>query len=343
MVMMQKDTNNKIGLNRILLSTGRRFRTDEHNVTKWLPIDDETWNNLPVVESLKCHTVPDSPFNLTRLVHENEVKRGIRFMFEGLIKTYPTEKFANAFINELRDAIPEELRELTFGDAECPDMPEDQPIFETVDMADDIDGISGMVAFTIPLYKDDLSDFKNKLLKAVRNVYVFGYDLSSIEYLKHNLMNDISILVVQMEARFTKNGFKIGDRLLHVSPMKYLHKIRRNGLVPKSKSSEFQYSDRVYLFNDCCCPMDVVLDYGKRKANDIGDDEFCLFTISRRKLESLNKNGNLNLYIDWAFGDFDNPIAVFTYGNIPLSVIDDEFKIYHLNDMDNPENRHLND
>ena len=326
---------------KILMLSGKKFRTDEYSVTRWLPIDDETWKNLPVVDSPKCHPCPDSPFNLTKLIHENEVKKGIRFMFEGLIKTYPTDMFAKAFINELRDAIPEELRELTFGDAECPDMPDDQPIFETVDMADDIDGISGMVAFTIPLYKDDLSSFKSKLLNAVRNVYVFGYDLSSIEYLKHSLMNDISILVVQMEARFTKGGFKIGDRFLHVAPMKYLNKIRKNGLVPKSKSSEFEYPDRVYLFNDCCCPMDVVLDYGRRKANDVEDGEFCLFTISRRKLDVLNKHGNLNLYIDWAFGNFDNPIAVFTYGNIPPSVIDNEFKIYHLNNMNNPVSGYL--
>ena len=334
---------NKSLLNHILLASGRKFRTDEHSVTRWLPIDDETWKNLPVVDSPKCHPCPDSPFNLTRLVHENEVKRGIRFMFEGLIKTYPTDMFANAFINELRGLVPEELRKLTFGDAGCTDMPEEQPIFETVDVSDEIDGVSAMVAFTVPLYKDGLSGFKNKLLKVVRNVYVFGYDLSSIEYLKHSRMDNISILVVQMEARFTKGGFKIGDKFLHVAPMKYLHKIRKNGLVPKSKSSEFEYSDRVYLFNDCCCPMDVVLDYGKRKANDAGDGEFCLFTISRRKLDALNKHGNLNLYIDWAFGNFDNPIAVFTYGNIPLSVIDNEFKIYKLSDMENPETRYLKD
>ena len=331
-------------LDKTLVMSGRKFRVDgQHNVTKWLPIDIETWENLPVVKSLKCHSCPDSQFNLTRLVHENEVKKGIRFMFEGLIKTFPTEKFANAFINEMRNLVPEELRDLTFGDVGCPTMDEDQPIFETVDMSDEIDGVSALVAFTIPLYKDNLKKFKDDLLKVVRNVYVFGYDFSSLEYLQHNLMPELSIMIVQMEARFTKGGFKIGDRFLHVAPMKYLHKIRRNGLVPKSKSSEFKYSDRVYLFNDCCCPMDVVLDYGKRKANDVGDDGFCLFTIPKSGLDSLNRKGNLNLYIDWAFGNFDNPIAVFTYGNIPLSVIDNEFKIYKLSDMENPETRYLKD
>lgn len=322
-------------LDKTLMMSGRKFRVDgQHNVTKWLPIDIETWENLPVVKSLKCHSCPDSQFNLTRLVHENEVKKGIRFMFEGLIKTFPTEKFANAFINEMRNLVPEELRDLTFGDVGCPTMDEDQPIFETVDMSDEIDGVSALVAFTIPLYKDNLKKFKDDLLKVVRNVYVFGYDLSSLEYLQHNLMPELSIMVVQMEARFTKGGFKIGDILHHVAPLKYLQKIRKNGLVPKSKSSEFNYSDRVYLFNRC--PMDVVLEYGKSKARDVGDEGFCLFSVSRRKLDALNKHGNLNLYIDWAFGDFDNPIALFTYGNIPSSVIDNEFKIYDLNDMGNP-------
>jgi hypothetical protein len=264
---------------------------------------------------------------------------GTRFMFEGLIHTYPSEKFAKVFVGEMGKIVPDKLKKLTFGDVGCSMMPQDENVFGTIDHSDEVDGICAMMVFVVPIPSTDISKFKVKLMNAVKNVYVFGYDLSSVEQLNHTLMHDVTIFLVQMEARFSKDKFKICDVFHHVAPLKYLDKIRKNGLVPKSKSSEFKYQDRVYLFN--YCPLDTILSYGMQKAIDEKDEGFCLFSLDRRKLEALNKHGNLNLYIDWAFGSSDNPIAVFTYGNIPSSVLEDEFKVYRIDDMDNPETRRL--
>ena len=66
---------------------------------------------------------------------------------------------------------------------------------------------------------------------------------------------------------------------------------------------------------------------------------FCLFSIDYGKLSSLEtfKDGRLKFYVDNAFDNSNGMAqALFTYGNIPLSVIDNEFKIYHLNNMNNP-------
>ena len=71
-----------------------------------------------------------------------------------------------------------------------------------------------------------------------------------------------------------------------------------------------------------------------------------MFSIDYGKLSSLEtfKDGRLKFYVDNAF-DNNNGMAqaLFTYGNIPLSVMDNKFKIYHLADMNNPETRHLKD
>ena len=322
-----------------LISTNK-FRDKEHDVTRWLPAtNDDAWNNLPIVDCVKCHPCPNSPFNLTRLVYENEIMNGTRFMFEGLIHTYPSEKFAKVFVGEMGKIVPDELKKLTFGDVGCSTMPQNDKVFGTIDHSDEVDGICAMMVFVVPVPSTDTSKFKDRLMNAVKNVYVFGYDLSSVEQLNHTLMHDVTIFLVQMEARFSKDKFKICDVFHHVAPLKYLDKIRKNGLVPKSKSSEFKYQDRVYLFN--YCPIETILTYGMQKAIDEKDEGFCLLSLDRRKLEALNKHGNLNLYIDWAFGSSDNPVAVFTYGNIPSSALEDEFKVYLIDDMDNPETRRL--
>ena len=322
-------------LEKTMLMSGRKFRTHEYRVTRWLPIDDETWNNLPLAKDVKCREHSDSPFNLTRLVYENEVKHDIKFLYEGLVKTYPSDKFCGMFVRHMeKNIVPDELKDLTFGDIGCSDVPPNDKILGTVDFSDEVDGVCTMMAFAVPLYKKDIGEFKDDLYKAVRDMYVYGYDLSSVERLEHDSMPEIEVMIVQMEARFSKDKFKVSSILHHVAPLKILKKIRKNGIVPKSRSSEFNYSERVYLFNSA--PLETMLKYGEYKAREEKDDGFCLFTIRKGELDRLNKHGECNLYMDWGFSGKDNPVALFTYGNIPPSAIDNEFKVYMLNDMEHP-------
>ena len=80
---------------------------------------------------------------------------------------------------------------------------------------------------------------------------------------EHKYMNDIKILILQFEAKFPKNKFEFADILLHVTPFKYLEKIKKFGLVPKSKSAEFKYDDRIYLFNQCSKNIAIYIKYIK--------------------------------------------------------------------------------
>ena len=52
------------------------------------------------------------------------------------------------------------------------------------------------------------------------------------------------------EAKYHEEDFTFAKSLYHVTTADVLSKIKRNGLVPKSKSSKFDYPDRVYLFNN---------------------------------------------------------------------------------------------
>ena len=122
--------------------------------------------------------------------------------------------------------------------------------------------------------------------------------------------------------------FKLADVLLHVAPLKYFDKIKKNGLVPKAKSAEFKYNDRVYLFNQC--KESLAVSYGKYKAKDMNDNGFCIFKIQKNNLENFKnyKNGKLRFYVDTAFETENGVQAIFTYNNVPLELLDDVCLMY---------------
>lgn len=159
-------------------------------------------------------------------------------------------------------------------------------------------------------------------------MYAYGYLLTSIEKLEHEKMPDVDLLVIQFETKYPVLAFKLADVLLHIAPCKYFEKIKKNGLVPKSKSSEFKYDDRVYLFNQC--REDLAIEYGKYKAKTENDTGFCVFKIRRDTLENdpNYKTGKLRFYVDSAFGTGNEIQAIFTYSNVPLRLIDDVCLMY---------------
>ena len=93
--------------------------------------------------------------------------------------------------------------------------------------------------------------------------------------------------------------------LYHVSPLKYLNRILKNGLVPYSKAKNFKYEPRVYLFNKC--PKEQIFDYGVFKTQEIDDNGFCVFKISKEKLlnDPIFKDGRQRFYLDPAFSMTD--------------------------------------
>lgn len=300
-----------------------------------------SWSNLPRTKNIYNKCV-NSPFNLRDLIYEKEERKGVFFLYEGLIKTFPSEKFIEGFWKKVGDVVPDELKDLTWSDTGLNNK--EAPLFGDSVSTNKVDGVPGHIGFFVPVYRDEIDTLRKTVNKVANNMAVHGYCLTDVDEMEHDLKDEIAVVRVQFEAKFPADRFRFAKVLHHVAPLKYLNKIRKNGLVPKSKSSEFEYEDRVYLFNNM--PLDEVLQYGEYKASQAGDSEFCLFSIDYGKLSSLEtfKDGRLKFYVDNAF-DNNNGMAqaLFTYGNIPLSVMDNEFKIYDLNDMDNPETRHLKD
>ena len=316
----------------------RGMRPLDMPLSRLLP---RSWSNLPRTKNISNRCV-NSPFNLRNLIYEREERKGVFFLYEGLIKTFPSKKFIEGFWKKVGEVVPDELKDLTWSDTGLDNK--DVPLFGDSVSTNKVDGVPGHIGFFVPVYRDEIDTLRKTVDKIANSMAVHGYCLTDVDEMEHALMEEIAVVRVQFEAKFPADRFRFAKVLHHVAPLKYLNKIRRNGLVPKSKSSEFKYDDRVYLFNNM--PLDGILQYGERKTQTVGDSGFCLFSIDYGKLSSLEafKDGRLKFYVDNAFDNNNGGAeALFTYSNIPLSVIDNEFKIYNLNDMDNPISGYLKD
>lgn len=273
----------------------------------------------------------NSPINLKNLIYENETKKNIKFTSEGLITTYPTEKFTLMLKNYFKDKIQDSFKHYTFKDFGIDNS--DDIVFGYVEKDIEENNISPMLSFLVPIYASEL-DKNEKILKDIADKsYLYGYYLTSVDYLKHEYMNDIKILILQFEAKFQKNKFEFADILLHVTPFKYLEKIKKFGLVPKSKSSKFKYDDRIYLFNQCS--IDIATNYGIYKTKENNNDKFCVFKILKNNLVNNPKfkNGKLNFYIDGAFDNENNVKAIFTYNNISLDLLEDKCLVFDISNL----------
>lgn len=288
---------------------------------------DNIVENAPYVDALNCYCL-NSPANLVDFLHSNNLFSTIaKQLEEGLTKTYPTDMFIEKFKKLVDSQVPNELKALTFDNNGLEEYGSSK-VFMFTDKSEEHSKTSSQVAIVVPIYSKDAHDFNVWLNRNLEKLYVYGYMLTSIEKLEHTRSSDIDLLIIQFEAKYPLSKFKLADVLLHVAPYRYLKKIQRNGLVPKSKSSEFEYGDRVYLFNQC--KEALAIEYGKYKAKSIGDNGFCVFKIQRSRLESdaNYRNGNMRFYVDSSF-EIDNGVqAIFTYSNIPLYLLDDVCLIY---------------
>ena len=126
------------------------------------------------------------------------------------------------------------------------------------------------------------------------------------------------------EAKYHEEDFTFAKNLYHVTTLSMLSKIKHKGLVPKSKSTRFDYPERVYLFNNAT--QNVMLDYIETKLAG-KDDVAIVLKIDSVKLQDSNayKNGKMKLYIDHMFDDISRPAnALFTYNTIDPKLIEDD-------------------
>ncbi|MCK9416047.1 hypothetical protein M0Q97_05240 [Candidatus Dojkabacteria bacterium] len=176
------------------------------------------------------------------------------------------------------------------------------------------------------------SDIKyNILLKIIRQINLCGYFISNydfynetdnhVNYLIHKEINNefLDILFNKIQNSFftqitieSKFNIKVSipELLYHVTLKSNKQKIKRIGLIPKSKNKKANHNDRIYFGYN---PIII-----KNLAYQFDDGDYILVEIT-------TKNLNINIYDDPDFSKNGS----YTYDNIPpdnIKIIDN-FKV----------------
>ena len=277
-----------------------------------------------------------NPIRLTNLIRKNESH--IEYVNEGLIKTYPKDKLISGYRRFCKMNLDSNLNSVLIGD-----MFENPPSVwkkseRIVDLTIEDLNRPGVIGFIMPFKKnEDQSDIIKKL---VDSMYVYGWNLSDTKIVPSDLKrktDEIDCLVIVFEEKFHEIEVGIEDVLFHVAPSRYLNGIRKNGLVPKSKSDRFKYPERIYLFNKAS--ISEIVNYGLVKSNllslnhknyNISDDEFYVFKILGKNVSDLTFH--IDQMYDGGIGGIGKCKALFTYDNIPRSKIEDICWYYSIKD-----------
>lgn len=229
--------------------------------------------------------------NIVAKIRLNESK--FMILDEGLIMTYPTEKVLSYFKHLYVKYVSNDLIDAVFPGTSA-------KISEFKELSDDTERISPLLMICVPAHDDKDAKRLVRIMTdefAKTGYYMTSYDLNDI--------GDFKLVYIQFEAKYTDMLSEIEPVLYHVSPLKYLNKILKNGLVPYSKAKNFEYSPRVYLFNKC--PKEQIFDYGLFKAREINDNGFCVFKVNKDRLlnDQIFKDGKQRFYLDSAFSMTD--------------------------------------
>ena len=237
---------------------------------------------------------------------------------EGLIMTYPTEKVLSHFKRLFLKYVSSDLADAVFPGTKS-------KIIEFHELSDNNENISPLLMVCVPAHDDE--DAKHLVKQMTDEFAKTGYYMTSYDV---NDTKNFKLVYIQFEAKYTDMLSELQPILYHVTPLKYLDKIMKNGLAPYSKAKNFNYSPRVYLFNKC--PKEQVFSYGLFKSQEANDNGFCVFKIFKDKLmnDPLFKDGKQRFYLDPAFSmsdDLTDQTAIFTYGNIPLRIIERKYAL----------------
>ena len=285
---------------------------------------DEATDEFKADGKLDAYKCLNSCNNYTKLIRENEADQLI--VGEGLIKTYPADKALAVVKKFLANNLDKKLLELNMSQTELVKKHDIKIVdLKDVDYAV-VDKPLSKMSFIFPFFKD--SDLKAFVGELADSLYVCGYNYANdTTYAPTVQPFDKKIILVSLlfEAKYHEEDFHFANNLYHVTTLSRLSKIKKHGLVPKSKSSKFDYPDRVYLFNNST--QDMVFSFVETKAAG-KSDEVAVLKISSDALQAEPdyKTGKMKLYVDHMFDDMHTHAnALFTYSNIKASLIEDEF------------------
>ena len=289
------------------------------------PFDDETRMYQPL----------NHPHRYTNLIRENE--KDVAIMSEGLIDSFPVEKVISKYVKYCESILDDELIELGIHlkfryDKNNP----------------------GLVGFNFPMWKDKKKDSDTiaDIIKCLSDeMFLYGWGLSASAKLDgcRNVPDDVDVWYIQLEEKFSEIKPELSDVLYHIVPSRYIKKVMKNGLIPRSKSDRFSYTGRVYLFNNA--DVETAKRYALKKISDIrkhhpseyaDDDGFYLLSIKKDNLLNSEHHKTPTFYLDSCYdgklGGIKASKAIFTYDNIPIDMIEPTAWYYEVNDDGEIEN-----
>lgn len=324
---------------------GFTYQARPRNVSELLSCNENyslipsSFNGIPIVGL-------NHPHRLVSLIREQEYE--VEYIDEGLITTYPIEKVVALYKNFFKDKIPSELSKLRIGEIykKANKNRTQSKIYKY--FAQDANN-QPLIGFYFPIFKNGDVKIEQLIKEFVDRLYVCGYNLSNVsriedEYVIQPIKNKtIELFLATFEAKFFEPEAELSETLYHVTPSRYFEKVKSQGLIPRSKSDRFQYPDRVYLFNKAS--ISDIIRYGgiklsllkKHHSNQyVNDNGFYIFAIKKEKLESYQPYVDKKTIFyydpcyDGGMGGLEESKGIFTYNNIPRSLMEDTCWYYEV-------------
>ena len=146
----------------------------------------------------------------------------------------------------------------------------------------------------------------DKKEQIIRNIS--EYDIFQTEY------KNIQIHLIK---KFDINSDGIPEKLYHVTKRKYLNKILKNGLIPKSENKIEKHPDRIYVLDS----LNGAKDFKSILVNIYGDEDYIILEIETKLLNHIKLYYDPTYFQDEEDSNKHKYSAYYTYDNIsPLSI-----------------------
>jgi hypothetical protein len=138
----------------------------------------------------------------------------------------------------------------------------------------------------------------------------YQYVFSNEEFLQRAKESDYKLpIYLKLEAKFDNKKTKIPPILYHVTHERHIEKIKKIGLVPKSKSKKSFHSERIYLFKNKEMAEEIAKEFSKLDYKF--EHNYILLEIDSSKISGIKLHVDPNLK-DGGFYTYDNipPLAI---------------------------------
>lgn len=138
------------------------------------------------------------------------------------------------------------------------------------------------------------NDSYQKLREFIPLITNLGYFISSVfilsdrKWTKHFKEDDTPSFFI-LEPKYDRQVENIPDVLYHVSPLRYIDKILKKGLSPRSGNKLTIHPERIYLTDS----EDVIEYFGRYLIENQDEDGYCVYSVSTKNIDKLYSDINM--------------------------------------------------